>query len=151
MICAGLSDILHPGGMLSENSCRVRAFVIAVRARGYVTLYVDNADTLYIHYVNRHVRFVPPSRPQYTLRRESQQRSNTVGLAKVYSVCTSNLASHHVVVCAERNRVFSIIIISIIVVVIIVTMHYVNGLSTSRCGHFCKIALQKFIYISHFI
>ena len=123
---------------------RVRAFAVAVRARGHVILYADN---VYIHYVDRHVRFVPSSRSQHTLRRESQQRSNAVGLAKVYSVCTFNLASHRVVVCAERNRVFStltIIIISVIVVdvvvaavvvvvvivvvvVVVVTMHYVNG------------------------
>ena len=64
------------------------------------------------------------------LRRESQQRSNAIGLAKVNSVCTSNLATHRVVVCAERNRVFSTIIIGVIVVVIVVvvvTMHYVNS------------------------
>jgi len=62
------------------------------------------------------------------LPRESQQRSNAVGFAKVYSVCTSNLASLRVIVCAKRNRVFSnrtIIIIGIIIV--IVTTHYVNG------------------------
>ena len=69
---------------------------------------------------------------EYTLRRESQQRSNAVGLAKVYSVCTSNLAFHRVVVCAERNRVFStftiiIIDVIVIVVVVVVTTHYVNG------------------------
>jgi len=103
----------------------VRAFAVAVRARGNVTLYADN---VYIHYVDQHIRFVPPSRPQYTLRRESQQRSNAIGLAKIYSVCTSNLTSHCVVVCAERNRVFSIIIvIGIIVVDVIVSMHYVSG------------------------
>ena len=102
----------------------MHAFTVAVRARGHVTLYADN---VYIHYIDRHVRFVPPSRPQCTLRRESQQRSNAIGLAKVYSVCTSNLASHRVVVCAERNRVLSIIIIGVIVVVVIVTMNYVNG------------------------
>jgi len=68
------------------------------------------------------------------LRRESQQRSNAIELVKVYSVCTSNLASHRVVVCAERNRVFFTIIIIIIiigvivvVVVVVVTTHYVNS------------------------
>jgi len=43
----------------------VHAFAVAVRARGYVTLYAEN---IYIHYVDRHDRFVPPSRSQYTLR-----------------------------------------------------------------------------------
>jgi len=98
-------------------------------------------------YVDRHVRFVPPSRPQYTLRRESQQRSNAVGLAKVYSVCTSNLASHRVVVCAERNGVFStftIIVIGVIVVVVvvvIVTTHYVNDFK--RVDVFIKSRVSK--------
>ena len=65
-------------------------------------------------------------RGQYTFRRESQQRSNAIGLAKVYSICTSNLVSHGIVVCAERNQVFSIfiiIIIGAIVIVVIVTLH----------------------------
>ena len=57
--------------------------------------------------------------------------SNAVGLANVYSVCTSNLASHRVVVCAERNQVFSIFIIIVIgiivIVVVVVIMHYING------------------------
>jgi len=104
----------------------VRAFDVAVRVCGHVTFYVDN---VYIHYIDRHFRFMPPSRPQYTLQPESQQRSNAIGLAKVFSVCTSNLASHRVVICTERNRVFSTINIIdvIVVVVVIVTMHYVNG------------------------
>jgi len=59
------------------------------------------------------------------LQRESQQRSNAVGHAKIYSVCTSNLTSHRVVVCAKRNyQVFSIF--AIIVIGVIVTTHYVN-------------------------
>ena len=105
MIYAGLFDILYPGGTFGENSCIcVRTFAVAVRARGHVTFYADN---VYIHYINRHVRFVPPSQRQYTLRRESQQRSNAIELAKVYSVYTSNLACHRVVVCTERNRAYS--------------------------------------------
>jgi len=68
-------------------------------ARGHVILYADN---VYVHCVDWHIRFVPSSRPQYTLRRESQQRCN-VELAKVYSVCTSNLASHRVVVAWGVN------------------------------------------------
>jgi len=59
-----------------------------------------------------------------------QQRFNAIGFAKVYFVCTSNLASHRVIVCAERNRVFStftiIVIGVIVVVVVVVTTHYVN-------------------------
>ena len=58
----------------------VRAFAVAVRS----TANPRSRYTLrgYIHYVDRHIRFVSPSRPQYTLRRESQQRLNAVGLAK---------------------------------------------------------------------
>ena len=62
---------------------------------------------------------MPPSRLQYTLRRKSQ-RFNAVELAKIYSVCTSNLASHRVI--AERNRVFSTVIIVGVIVVVIVIM-----------------------------
>jgi len=62
MICVGFSDILYPGGSLGENY-RVRVF--AIRARGYITLY---ADDVYIHYIDRHIRFVSPLRPQYMLR-----------------------------------------------------------------------------------
>jgi len=83
-----------------------------------VTFYTDN---VYVHYVDRHIRFVPFS-PQYTFRRESQQRSNAIGLVKVYSICTSNFVSHGIVVCAERNQVFSIFI-GAIVIVVIVTLH----------------------------
>ena len=43
----------------------VHAFAVAVRARGHITLYADN---VYIHYVDGHVRFVPPLRLQYMLR-----------------------------------------------------------------------------------
>ena len=95
----------------------MRAFI----AHGHVTLYADN---VYVHYVDRLVRFVPSSRPQY--RRESQQRSN-VGHAKVYSVCTFNLTSHRVIVCAERKRIFYTLAIIVIGIIVIFTIYYVNG------------------------
>jgi len=51
MTCAGLSDILYPD---ARRKFVYRVFVVAVRTR--VILYADN---IYVHYVNRHVRFVP--------------------------------------------------------------------------------------------
>jgi len=128
---------------LDENFARrkfvYRVCTFAVHARGHVTLYANN---VYIHYIDRHIRFVPPSWLQYTLRRKSQQRSNA-GRTKVHAVCTSNLAFHRVVICAERNRIFStIIIIGVIVVVIVLSS--CTTVSSASC--FCKIERFKFIY-----
>jgi len=118
---------------------------VAVHAPDHVTFYADN---VYVHYVDR---FVPSSLPQYTLRQESQ-RSNAVGLAKVYSVCTSNLVSHRVVVCAERNRIFSTLII-IVMSTLLLLLLLLSSLCQrfqARHGYFHKIP-QKFIYVLHFI
>ena len=86
---------------------RMNEFAVAVRARGHITFYADN-----VHFdnVNRHVRFVPFSRLQYTVR-ESQQRSNVVGLGKIYSVGAFDLAPHRIVISAEHYRVFAIFIV----------------------------------------
>jgi len=131
MICADLSDILYPRGStkisLGENSCIVCALLLYTLA--VTLLYANN---VYIHYIDRHIRFVPPSWPQYTLRRKSQQRSDA-GRTKVHAVCTSNLAFHRVVICAERNRIFStIIIIGVIVVVIVIVI--MSTVSSASCG-----------------
>ena len=76
------------------------------------------------------------------------------GLAKVYSVCTSNLVSHRVIVCAERNQVFSILTIIVIgVIVIVVSYHYTlrqrfqarRGVDVS-----VKSCVSK-IHVSHFV
>ena len=106
MICVGLSDILYPGGTLGKNSCIVCALLPLLYTPA-VTLHSTRITFTFIMLIDMSDSSVPSSRSQYTLRRESQQRSNAVGLAKVYSVCTSNLASHRIVVCAERNRVYS--------------------------------------------
>jgi len=118
-----------------------RAF--AVRARGHSTFYADN-----VHYVDRHVWFVLTLRPQYTLQRESQQRSNAVGFEKKF-ILYAHLISHLIVVCAERNRVF---ILVIIVIDVIVITYYINGFKrVAARTFFLKSRVQKFIYISHFI
>jgi len=49
MICTGVSDILYPGATFEENSCIVCALIVAVCARGHVTLYADN---VYVDNVN---------------------------------------------------------------------------------------------------
>ena len=142
MICAGLSDILYLGGTLSGNSCIVCALLPLLYAPA-VTLH---STRIYIHYVDRHVLFVPPR--GRSIRFDENPSSDPMLLfAKVYSVCTSNLASY-VVVCTERNRVFSIIIIIdvIIVVVMYCTMSTVS--SASRCGRFHKIVHFKNSFMS---
>ena len=136
MICAGLSDILYLGGTFGENSCIVCALLLLLYAFA-VTLH--STRIIYVHYVDRHIRFVLSSRSQYKFRRESQQRSNAVGFVKVCSVCTSNLTSHRIVVCAERNQVFFTIIITSVIVAIVTTL-YVNGFKRSQCERFRKIA-----------
>ena len=124
MICVGLSDILYPGGTSAKIhvSC-ARFYRCCTRLRSHST----RITFIFIILINR---FVPPSRPQCTLRRESQQRSNVIGLVKVYSVCTSNLASHRVVVCAERNRVFS-------------TCHHHHRCHCCSCCCCCHHALRQ--------
>jgi len=115
-----------------ENSCIMCALLPLLYAP-VVTLHSTRITFTFIMLIDTsdscHLR------GRCTLRRESQQWSNAVGFAKVYSVCTSNLASHHIVVCAKYNRVFStftilvigVIVVVVVVVVVIVTMHYVNG------------------------
>jgi len=107
------------------------------------------ADNVYVHYVDRQVRFVLSSRPQYTFRRKSQQWFNAVGLAKVYLVCT-NLISHFiVVVCAECNRIFFHYYRHRCCCrcCCYCTMHYDNDFS-SWCERFYKIARFKNSFMS---
>jgi len=99
MICASLSDLI------SRRHAR-RKFVYHVNlcrcyACDHVTLYADN---VYVHYIDRHVWFVPSSQLQDTLRRESQ-RSYAVRLTKINSVSASNLASHRVVICGALSGI----------------------------------------------
>jgi len=129
MICASIFDILYPGGTLGKNSCIV-CTLLSLYTHA-VTLHSMRMTFTFIMLIDT---FVSSSRSQYTLRRESQQRSNAVGLVKDCSVCTSNLASHRAVICAERNRIFSLIVIDIIVAIVIT--HYVNG--------FKRVAAQTF-------
>ena len=149
MICAGLSDILYPGGTHGENSCIICALLLLPYAPA-VTLHSTRITFTFIMLIDTcHLRFVPPSWPQYTLRRESQQRYNAVGLAKVYSVCTSNLiASHRIVVCAERNRVYPPLSSSVSLLLLLSLCTTSTVSSASWCGHFHKIARFKNSFMS---
>src|ERR1700728_1479992 len=90
---------------------RMNEFAVAIRTRGHVTLYADN---VYVDNINRYVRLVLPPRLQYTLRRESQQRSNVVGFVKVYSESALDLALHRIVISTEHYRVFySLVIVAV--------------------------------------
>jgi len=131
---------------LAKNSCIVGALLLPPLLHT-PTVTLHSTRNVYIHYVDRHVRFVPPSQPQYTLRREFQQRSNAVGFTKVYSVCTSNLASHRVAVCAKRNQVFFIIIM-VVVVVVVVVIALRQRFQVHRGGCFRKIARFKNSFMS---
>jgi len=55
MICTGLSDILYPGGTLGENSC-ILCLLLPLLYAPAVTLN-STRIIIYIHYVDRHVRF----------------------------------------------------------------------------------------------
>ena len=144
MICAGLSDILYLG-TFGENSCIVCALLLLLYALA-VTLH--STRIIYVHYIDRHIRFVLSSRSQYTLRRESQQRSNAVGFVKVCSVYTSNLTSHRVAVWAKRNQVFFIIVVVNVVVVVVVVIALRQRFQVHRGGRFRKIARFKNSFMS---
>jgi len=69
-----------------------RALLSLLDACGHVTLYTDN---VYVHYVDRHIRFVLLSRSQYTLRRESSSDPILLGLPKF--ILYAHLISHFIV------------------------------------------------------
>jgi len=152
MICAGLSDVLYPGGMLGENSWIVCALLqlLYTCPRSRYTLRRERLHSL-----------CWSIRPIRAIFAASEYASTKIpaaiqcfGLAKVYSVCTSNLVSHRVIVCAERNRVFSILTIIVIGVIVVVVSYHCTLRQRFQARRGVDVPVKSRvskIHVSHFV
>ena len=119
MICVDLSDILYPGGTLDENSYIVCALLPLLYAPAVTLHSTQITFTLIIMLIDM-FDAISAAVVYASTRIPAAIQCCWTCPTKVYSVCTSNLASDHVAVCAERNRVFSTLTIIVIVVVVVV-------------------------------
>jgi len=117
----------------------VHAF--AVVARSHVTLYTGN---VYVENINRHVRLMLFWRSQY-IRIDENPSSDPIGLDKVYSVGTFDLALHRIIISAEHYPILSFVIVIVIIIIRIFDIAAFFTVNASR--RFCEIArFVKLIY-----
>jgi len=107
MICAGVSDILYPGGTFGENSCIVCTHLSLLYAPA-VTLHLTQIMFTLIIFIDTFDSC--HCRGSSIFWWEFKQRSKVVGFGEIYPISALDLTLHRIVVGANYQRILVLIV-----------------------------------------